>query len=167
MNRICAMIAGLIVIALPSIGQSPGDANEGSTVTHDGVNNVFTLSWWGRTGQSYFIKHSTDLVNWSYYPVIVVGQDAVASMQFQTNSRPYFLRLGIEADPFSTYSDTDGMPDGWEVIHGLNPHDPSDAGEDLDGDGFTNLDEYGNGTDPQRPGPTVTLTTPVGAALGN
>jgi len=45
-------------------------------------------------------------------------------------------------------SDHDGMPDEWETRHGLNPRDPSDANADPDKDGYTNLEEYLNGTDP-------------------
>ena len=48
-------------------------------------------------------------------------------------------------------TDGDGMPDGWEVLHGLNPFDPSDAHQDPDGDGLTNLEEYLYGTDPFNP----------------
>src|SRR5437763_3153185 len=44
--------------------------------------------------------------------------------------------------------DGDGMPDDWEIAHGLNPDDPSDASLDPDGDGLTNLQEYQLGTDP-------------------
>jgi len=44
-------------------------------------------------------------------------------------------------------SDSDGIPDDWEIAHGLNPHDPSDALLDLDHDGLTNLQEYRLGTD--------------------
>jgi uncharacterized repeat protein (TIGR01451 family) len=39
-------------------------------------------------------------------------------------------------------SDGDGMPDNWEQQFGLDPHDPSDAAGDLDGDGLINLLEY-------------------------
>jgi len=46
-------------------------------------------------------------------------------------------------------SDGDGMPDDWETAHGLNPHDPSDATTDLNGDGYSNIEEFINGTDPQ------------------
>lgn len=46
-------------------------------------------------------------------------------------------------------SDGDGMPDSWEKKYGLNPNDPSDAAKDADGDGYTNLEEYLNGTDPK------------------
>jgi len=63
-------------------------------------------------------------------------------------------------DPFDSDSDDDGMPDGFEVIHGLHPMDPilidpipsgdpSDeryvtlgVGGDPDGDGLWNLREY-------------------------
>jgi pectate lyase len=45
-------------------------------------------------------------------------------------------------------SDHDGMPDEWEKKYGLNPTDASDGAEDKDGDGYTNVEEYINGTDP-------------------
>ena len=34
--------------------------------------------------------------------------------------------------------------------HGLNPNDSSDANEDADKDGYTNLEECLNGTDPRQ-----------------
>ena len=43
--------------------------------------------------------------------------------------------------------DHDGMGDSWEEANGLDPA-RNDAGEDADGDGFSNLDEYLLGTDP-------------------
>ncbi len=53
--------------------------------------------------------------------------------------------LGVPCD-----SDIDGdlMPNDWETGFGLNPLDPTDADEDLDGDGLTNLQEFQGGTDP-------------------
>jgi Bacterial TSP3 repeat len=48
-------------------------------------------------------------------------------------------------------TDGDGIPDQWEIDHGLDPNDPSDALNDPDGDGLTNEDEYLFLTDPTTP----------------
>src|SRR5690625_3841840 len=45
-------------------------------------------------------------------------------------------------------SDGDGMPDESVVARGREPHDPAEAHGDPAGDGYTNLEEYLNGTDP-------------------
>ena len=47
-------------------------------------------------------------------------------------------------------SDGDGMPDSWERSHNLNANNPSDANGDADGDGYTNIEEFMNGTDPEK-----------------
>ena len=47
-------------------------------------------------------------------------------------------------------ADHDGMPDAWERQHGLAPNDLADGPKDLDGDGYTNVEEYLNGTDPTK-----------------
>ncbi len=45
-------------------------------------------------------------------------------------------------------SDHDGMPDEWETAHGFDLQYPYDGRTDVDGDGYTNVEEYLNGTDP-------------------
>ncbi|MGZ5546261.1 MAG: immunoglobulin domain-containing protein, partial [Limisphaerales bacterium] len=45
--------------------------------------------------------------------------------------------------------DHDGMDDIWELAHGFNPFDASDAAGDADNDGITNLQEYIAGTNPR------------------
>ena len=57
------------------------------------------------------------------------------------------IKISVQETPESD-SDKDGMPNIWERDHGLNPNDPTDANEDLDNDGKTNLEEYMNDTDP-------------------
>jgi fibronectin-binding autotransporter adhesin len=58
-------------------------------------------------------------------------------------------------------SDGDGMPNCWEISHGLNPLDPTDANLDNDGDGFTNLQEYQAGTDPNDASSTPFYILPI------
>ena len=48
---------------------------------------------------------------------------------------------GLDADELVD-SDADGLPDVWEMSHGMNAKDPADAASDLDGDGLTALDEF-------------------------
>lgn len=50
-------------------------------------------------------------------------------------------------------SDKDGMPDAWEIKYqkmGLDPNDPTDAIEDCNGDGYTNIEKYINGMNPMK-----------------
>ena len=63
----------------------------------------------------------------------------------------------LKSQPAPNDSDEDGMPDEWESKHGLNPNDASDGALDGDKDGYSNLEEYLNGTDP---GAFVDYTNP-------
>jgi len=51
-------------------------------------------------------------------------------------------------DPQKKDTDGDGIPDGWEADHGLNPNYAADAGLDYNYNGRTNFQEYQNGSDP-------------------
>jgi hypothetical protein len=57
----------------------------------------------------------------------------------------------VAADLAEIDSDGDGIPDEWELNNGLDPNDPTDAERDLDGDGLSNLDEYLQNTNPNKP----------------
>ncbi|MDH3831916.1 MAG: tandem-95 repeat protein, partial [Gammaproteobacteria bacterium] len=57
--------------------------------------------------------------------------------------------IGNNADPDD---DNDGMPDSFEITHGLDLLDPSDASADADGDGYDNESEFRAGTDPNNNG---------------
>jgi len=50
--------------------------------------------------------------------------------------------------PDGADADADGIPDAWEVQHGLNPSDATDAQTDPDGDGRSNLTEFADRSDP-------------------
>jgi len=55
-----------------------------------------------------------------------------------------------KGEPYAD-ADDDGMPDAWETEHRLNPNDPADAAADANGDGYTNIEDFLNGLDPQAP----------------
>nr|MDO8111037.1 hypothetical protein [Candidatus Sigynarchaeota archaeon] len=88
----------------------------------------------------------------------IAVENGAAYVTGQTSSNPFPTTAGAYE---TTYNgginafvakvaqdiDCDGMPDDWEIAHGLNPQS-NDAGGDLDADGFTNLQEYLHGTLP-------------------
>ncbi|HUJ11845.1 MAG TPA: hypothetical protein VL171_17685 [Verrucomicrobiae bacterium] len=84
-----------------------------------------------------------------------------------TNACAQFVRTGgtliygaAVLDP-NRDDDGDGMPNGWEQSHGLDPLDAADANVDSDGDGMSNLQEYLAGTDPQDSASSFRITSLV------
>ncbi|HXG46631.1 MAG TPA: alkaline phosphatase family protein, partial [Methylomirabilota bacterium] len=63
-----------------------------------------------------------------------------------------------------TDSDGDGLPNAWEIEHGLDPFNPADVGLDPDGDGLSNGQEYQTGTDPRDPTSGLWLSVTRGVA---
>ena len=56
----------------------------------------------------------------------------------------------FEPEDVPADADADGMPDEWEQKHGLAANDASDGSADADNDGYTNVEEFLNGTDPKQ-----------------
>ena len=56
------------------------------------------------------------------------------------------------------------MPDDWERKHNLDPSNGQDHKADADGDGFSNVEEYLNGTDPNQTTPYLFNYTDFQAA---
>ena len=63
---------------------------------------------------------------------------------------------GASLPPELLDTDGDGLPDGWEQAHSLNPQF-NDANEDPDHDGLTNFQEFIAGTDPRNPADALRL----------
>ncbi len=63
---------------------------------------------------------------------------------FCHTKQPELVKIEVDTD-------RDGMPNEWELQYGFNPNDGKDAAADVDGDGFTNLEEYEAKTDPKDP----------------
>jgi hypothetical protein len=72
----------------------------------------------------------------------VIGATAADPIPFNNHDEQQFLVIQRDGDH-------DGIPDDWELAHGLDPFDQDDALLDSDKDGKTNLEEYLAGTNPQ------------------
>ncbi len=73
------------------------------------------------------------------------GEGAIIDSQQDVGSWPRYRRGKAPRD-----SDSDGMPDAWEKKFNLDPQNAADSALDRDGDGYTNIEEFINGTDPVR-----------------
>jgi hypothetical protein len=175
---LCAIaISASVAAVVITRAQTADEPNEGLRLVADpAITNGYQVSWWGRTGRTYFLQRSEDLTGlWSYFPIIEFGQDAPITYGFINASPLVFARVtylnqvvtdpyntdsdgdgltnqqefDAKTDPFKADTDGDGMPDKWELDHGLDPRNPADASPDPDGDGQTNLQEFTAGTDPK------------------
>ncbi|HIE10672.1 MAG TPA: hypothetical protein EYP62_03600, partial [Kiritimatiellae bacterium] len=89
----------------------------------DGASNLEEFQWW--------------------YQNIYLAGGGVCEAGSPTNR--------ISPDPTQADTDADGIPDMWEMVNGLDPTDPSDAGVDSDGDGLSDGEEYRWSSDPYNP----------------
>jgi hypothetical protein len=165
----------------PTKGDSDGDG------LVDGYGEDKNLN--GRTDMELLSENGTrtpfllsDPVNDSYrhggttsrainYPALLAAYSPTGNGTAQTNGWPKLLIL--ETDPLNSDTDGDGLPDGWEVNHGLDPldngaynfrtggsGDPAmGATGDPDNDGIDNAAELAAGTNP-------TQATVVGSGGG-
>ncbi|HOW98955.1 MAG TPA: C25 family cysteine peptidase, partial [Kiritimatiellia bacterium] len=107
------------------------------------ANGSWTTNW-GEYNQLATNAPFSGLADWESDNIVVAGTlDGSYRFTFNELTRGYRLEPTPAPD-----ADLDGMPDAWETAHELNPHNGADAAEDPDYDGYTNLQEYGNGTDP-------------------
>lgn len=67
-----------------------------------------------------------------------------------------------------TDDDNDNLPDTYETANNLNPLDASDAQQDTDNDGSSNIVEFEAGTDPNNPNsaPAIPETSDGGGSMG-
>ncbi len=104
-----------------------------------------------------------DVVDARIVQEVRTGTGRIIDTQQDVGGWPEYRSAEPEAD-----GDHDGMPDMWEQWHGFATNDPSDGPKDLDGDGYTNVEECLNDTDPRKKTPVEPLPQgPPKAQEGN
>jgi hypothetical protein len=107
------------------------------------ANGSWTTNW-GEYNQLATNVPFSGMADWESDNIVVSGTlSGSYRFTFNENTRGYRVEPTPEPD-----ADLDGMPDAWETAHGLNPNSAVDAAQDPDYDGYTNLQECENETDP-------------------
>lgn len=137
----------LIAQAPQAIILSPDEGTtfaEGDTVELDGL----SLTNGGMNGGSFQWQLNGVTVGTTRTistPLTAIGVNTI-TLQVTANALSGSRSITVTVIP--DY-DHDGLPNDWELLHQLNPLDPTDAIGDEDGDTLTNSDEYHWGTDPR------------------
>jgi len=91
-----------------------------------------------------------DIVDQRIVEQVRNGTGKIINSQIEVGAWPEYKNGPAPKD-----TDSDGMPDEWEIRYGFNPNDPADANLDKDGEGYTNIEEFLNRTDPGSADPLV------------
>jgi hypothetical protein len=153
-NEACWTAPAFVLEGLSITG--PASVNEGDTASY-----VATATFSnGDTGEA------TNTALWAVEPATYAGISsgrlttwAVPSHQVVTITASYTFGLVTKeaqkqvtiVDVGTDDADGDGLPDWWESAHGLDPTSASGINGrngDFDDDGWTNIEEYVNSTDP-------------------
>lgn len=96
------------------------------------------------------------------YPITTNGTFTLCL--YATNGSPGEYTVAARLVPGADDSDSDGLPDYWEIFHGLDPQDngttdpDQGAAGDPDGDGIDNAGEFEDDTSPVDPSSAFVVT---------
>lgn len=89
--------------------------------------------------------HPRDEVDARVADEVLYGRGRIINSQDEVGGWPALRSEALPAD-----SNGDTVPDWWHVKYGFDPTKELDLNGDLDSDGYTNIEEYLNGTDPDQ-----------------
>jgi hypothetical protein len=143
------------------VGGLPDVPGNLQVVSFDGSSAVLSWADPDTRETGFVIERSSDGTNWSSSGTApanatgttVPGLGGSPGWSFRLRGSN-FIGSSFASEPATTQpmdSDSDGLPDSYETLYGLNPNNPADAGLDLDSDGSSNLSEFLAGTVPNDP----------------
>ncbi len=143
-------------------GMMMDNSSDPCTITNDSApfsvvslaangNGNMALSWQSCTDHIYVVQSETSLAPTSSWTDVawMFGTDQ-QTIWTDTNAVGQVQRYYRVARANPNWLNN-GIPYGWAVTYGLDPLDPNLASEDPDGDGYSNLMEFLNGTNPRVP----------------
>jgi hypothetical protein len=175
---------GTVTAATVVVGNNT--SNPGTLTVAGGVTTILSNltvgdCGFGNVGVVTVAGGNLFVTNAAHNATLVVGNGTLtlnsgllqADKIVMTNACAHFARTGgvlnygsAVLDP-TRDDDGDGIPNGYEQAHGLDPLNAADANLDNDGDGFSNLQEYLAGTDPNNPQSSPLHITAIGRENNN
>ncbi len=160
-------VAHLIIRAEPGVVTQPTN----QTVTPCASNVVFCVEAEGGGPYTYqwYFNDTNALPEATNATLVLSNLDLAALGSFQavvTNAVGAVTSQVVVLSYLWGDCDGDGLPDQWELEHGLAANDPADGDLDSDHDGLSNREEFQAGTDPQDDQSTLRVELVDGGTSG-
>ena len=129
------------ITATLSLTPGQGDLTEPTGAVYDSATGIWTI-----TGAVREVNAALAAVQFLPNGSSPVSIDVVLDDGDEDGSGPLTGTITVATSAPAGDSDSDGIPDSYEIANGLDPNDPADAGSDNDNDSWDALSEYLMGT---------------------
>ncbi len=138
MNRVVLVLACGLALACAAFSQTAADPENFVRLEQIGPGS-YEISWYGRSGRTYFLQYSENLIAWTYIPgIIETGVGTPITIGISDSDIPesgrFFLRVKYcfltAADPFAADFDDDRVNNAHELDQWTDPLHSVDTDSD-------------------------------------